>query len=260
MGPQSETKWLLVVLALAVLPACHVDVTAIPPPRARVTAAPEYVCAGEWVTVSWDAGEQIDSDACRGSGLSGRGVSPSDCIVIDRTSTPAQPTWDGTGDPDTQDSRRVQIDTTTIFTATARHTVVGGTESVTVTVIEETEPPGPTPLPFEFEGICDGATPTWKGVALKDRTSGCLEVVAVCNRYRERIRLTDVDDPSRTTGVDPDACTPMFNGRAPNLRGVIEGFAAPVGTCGAERTTGGPPSFGVLVRLQCNRDMPSCAL
>jgi len=260
MGLRLAKRVLLVVLALSGLPACEVDRSAIPPPDAAVTAVPEFVCAGEDVTVSWDAGDQIDSPACRPGLVGTGGPSRSECIFVARTSMPAHSAWDGTGDDDTRGSRTATIATTTTFTATATKERFEGSGSATVTVIEQTEPPGPTTLPFQFQGTCDGAMATWEGVQLKDRTSGCLEVLAVCNSGSERIRLTDVDDPSRTAILETSGdCTETFNGRAPNLRGAIEGYAAPPGVCGAERTAGGPPSLGINVRLQCNRDMPTCA-
>ena len=143
---------------------------------------PAFVCASEEVAVTWDAGEQTDSPACR-PGLvgSGAGDSPSRdrCILVDRSSSPSLPRWEGAGDIRSQGTIVVSVTETTTFDA---HAAVANYEgsgravaldaSATARVIEETEPPG---------------------------------------------------------------------------------------LCGAEMTTGVPPSFGILVHVQCNRDLPSCA-
>ena len=130
--------------------------------------------------------------------------------------------------------------------------------SATVRVIEET---GPTTLPFTFAGDCEGATETWHGVDLKESVSGCLDVLQVCNTSGDIIVLTDAEDSSRDATLIPAGCTDVFNGRAPNLQGRIEGLEATTGPprCGEEIESGGPPSFGINVLVQCNRDLPSCA-
>lgn len=259
---------LVLVMALG-LPGCEVDRSATPPPAISVSVEPEFVCTGEEVVVSWDAGDQTDSPHCR-PGLVGTGVgdepSRGECILIARTSAPVVASWDGTEDLETRGSRTVTIESTTTFSATGSIADLGGgsfedTETATATVIEETDPPGPTTLPFQFPGTCSGATPSWEEVKVKDRTSGCLEVLNVCNASSDMIRLTDADDSSRTVTLAPGAgsCTEIFNDRAPNLSGRIEGFEAPPGMCGPEMTTGTPPSFGIIVLVQCNRDMPTCA-
>lgn len=269
MGLRTTTGALLLMAALVPLSGCTLQRSAVPPPTFSVSVMPAFVCAGEEVSVTWDAGEQTDSSACRpGLGGSGVGASPSRdrCILVDRSSSPSLPRWEGAGDIRSQGTIVVSVTETTTFDA---HAAVANYEgsgrsvaldaSATARVIEETEPPGPTALPFTFAGVCDGAVATWTGVNLKEETSGCLEVLDVCSTSAESIQLTEAESGRRDTLTPDERCTDVFNGRGPDLAGSILGFVAPPGLCGAEMTTGVPPSFGILVRVQCNRDLPSCA-
>jgi len=255
---------------LVPLSGCDLDTSAIPPPSVSVSVVPAFICAGEEVAVSWDAGEQTDSPHCRpGLVSSGVGHAPSrdECIFVDRSSSPSLALWEDTDDVDSQGTIGVSVTETTTFTAHATVESYEGSgrsfaldASATATVIEETEPPGPTALPFTFVGDCAGATEMWHGVDLKERLSGCLEVLQVCNTGGDIIVLTDIADSTRTDTLAPTDCTEEFNGRGSDLDGRIEGLEATTGSprCGEEITSGGPPSFGILVRVQCNRDLPSC--
>lgn len=269
MPHRSMARVAFAAIVVAMLPGCRLDTSVISPPQVSVRVIPEYICAGEEIAVSWDAGEQTDSANCR-PGLVGSGVGGdeprSQCILVERTSSPAVPGWDGSGDLETRGTRTIAVDATTTFTARGRAEDYLGlgrpeeaTGSANVTVIEQTDPPVPTPLPFTFVGVCAGATPTWEGLRLKDQISGCLEVLQICNASGDIIRLTDTENSSRTDTLRPGGCTEVFNGRAPYLSGRIQGLLATPGMCGAEVTTGGPPSFGIRVRVQCNRDLDSCA-
>ena len=268
MGLRTTTGALSLMAVLLPLSGCELDTSAVPPPRFSVSVVPAFVCTGEEVAVTWDAGEQTDSPACR-PGLVGSGVgdtpSRDECILVDRSSSPSLSRWEGAGDIRSQGTIVVSVTETTTFDA---HAAVASYEgsgrsvaldaSATARVIEETEPPGPTALPFTFAGDCAGAMPTWTGVDLKDQLSGCLEVLDVRNTSGESIELTDAESGRRATLAPGDA-TEVFNGRGADLTGRISGYVAPPGLCGAERTAGGPPSFGILVRVQCNRDLPTCA-
>ena len=269
MRLRTTTGALSLMAVLVPLSGCDLDTSAVPPPNLSVSVVPAFICTGEEVAVTWDAGEQTDSPACR-PGLVGGGVgdvpSRDECILVDRSSSPSLPGWEGAADIRSQGTIVVSVTETTTFTA---HAAVaryeGSGESValdasaTARVIQETEPPGPTALPFTFAGACAGALATWTGVNLKDQLSGCLEVLEVCNTGAESIELADAESGRRDTLTSDEPCTDVFNGRGPNLTGRISGFVAPPGLCGAERTSGVPPSFGILVRVQCNRDLPTCA-
>ncbi len=275
-GVSATTGALLLMAALVPLSGCELQRSAEPPPTVSVSVMPAFVCGSEEVAVTWDAGEQTDSPACRpGFVGSGAGDAPSRdrCILVDRSSSPSLPRWEGAGDIRSQGTIVVSVTETTTFDA---HAAVANYEgsgrsvaldaSATARVIEETEPPGPTALPFTFAGVCAGAVATWTGVNLKEETSGCLEVLEVCSTSAESIQLTEAESGRRDTLTPDERCTDVFNGRGPNLNGrgpnlagSILGFVAPPGLCGAEMTTGVPPSFGILVHVQCNRDLPSCA-
>jgi len=271
MRLRSTTRVSFVLIALVPWPACSLDRSISPPPTLSVSVVPAFICAGEEVAVTWDAGEQTDSRHCRPGLVPGGFLdepSRDECIFVDRSSSPLVAAWDGTDDHETQGSVAVSVTETTTFDAHATVESYEGSgesfardASATARVIEETEPPGPTALPFTFEGDCAGALATWKRVDLKDETSGCLEVLEVCSTGAESIELADVDsDSGRRASLSPDdACTDVFNGRGPNLTGRIDGYVTPPGLCGEEMTTGGPPSFGIRVLLQCNRDLPTCA-
>ena len=268
-GLRTTTGALWLMAALVPLSGCELQRSAEPPPTVSVSVMPAFVCAGEEVAVTWDAGEQTDSPACR-PGLvgSGAGDSPSRdrCILVDRSSAPSLSRWEGAGDIRSQGTIVLSVTETTTFDAHAAVANYAGSgrsvaldASATVRVIEETEPPGPTALSFTFVGGCAGALATWTDVNLKDETSGCLEVLQVCNTSAESIELVDAESGRRESLTPDDNCTDAFNGRGPNLTGSILGFVTPSGICGADVTTGVPPSFGIRVLVQCNRDLPSCA-
>ena len=259
----------LFLVVLVPLSGCDLDTAAVVPPEVSISAAPAFICADEEVAITWDAEEQTDSAACR-PGLVGTGAgdlpSRDECILVDRSSSPSVSSWDLEGDLQSQGTVVVTVSQTTEFTA--RGTVASWegrgvsfdeSASTTVSVIEETDPPTPTSLAFTFEGGCDGALPSWTEVRLKDQLSGCLEVLQVCNSSTEIVELEDAEDSSRGDTLPGGGCTDVFNNaRAPYLTGRVSGFVAPPGVCGATLDAGRPPSFGIVVAVQCNRDLESC--
>ncbi len=260
----------IVGLAILVsLSGCTLQTSATAPAMVSVSVSPEFICAGEAVQVSWDAGEQVDSPECRGDVVGHGPLSGSTavCTFVDRTSSPSIAAWDGTHDLRSVGTIGAAVDGTTTFTVRATVESYRGsgravdlTASATAQVIEVSA----TPLPFTFEGACRGGAPVWVPVMLKDRLSGCVEVIGVCNSSTHSIHIEDAENPARHTTLAPagrpEACTDMFNGRGTNLAGRDLDFVPRPDMCGATLTSGGPPDFSILVRVQCNRNLDSCSL
>jgi hypothetical protein len=255
---------ILSTVALLALPNCSLDTSVANLPLS-ITVEPAYVCPGEQVTVTWDAGEQDESCPTGLVGVGTPGAEPFErCVFVELNSSPTAVIWGDGVDRQTRGSRTVAIASTNTFTIRARSDNYGGhglsidrTATATATVIDS----GPARQTFSFDGECVGSTAGWRPVSLRTLLSTCIEVQEVCNLSGDIVRLDDLDAPgSRTVTLVPTACTSVFNGPATNLSAQSLTFTPRPDVCGSVTTSGAPPSLQISVQVACNRDLPACAL
>jgi hypothetical protein len=155
---------------------------------------PQYVCPGEHVTVSWDAGRS----SCIGGGC----PAP---IRVGIISAPAEPLGilAGQPSPGSHDAGPINADTSFTFNAS------GGdghyaTKHASVDVV--LPPPAVRTVPLEFPSTCSGSAVGWAPVDLSAPTfrSSAIRLLSICNTSPDMVSLV----LTFTTGTQGWTLTP----------------------------------------------------
>jgi hypothetical protein len=242
-------KFVTVLLGAALmLNACSADRSGL---GWIANVQPQYVCPGDHVTVSWDAGTR----SCIGGGC----PPP---LRVDIISAPAEPLGLLARQPSvgTHDAGPINADTSFTFNAS------GGdghfaTEHASVNVV--LPPPAVRTVPLEFPSTCSGSAVGWTPIDLSAPTtfrSSAVRLLNICNTSPDTVNLTLTFTASapQTWTLTPGTCTspnpldPALGQTVLSARvSPLSVAVVPPGGCSVGSSSL-PPPVSVVASLECD--------
>lgn len=259
---------LLLILStttLLLMTACDVDTSAIPPFEATISAVPNWICPGEVVAVSWDAGEHYEGSECSTDGFSllpGSGTDSPRCTTVELSSSPAGFFSPPVPPHQSIGSQSAAITDSTTFTLNAHVDDYYGslgprdaTASDTTIIIFDIRTQS-----FQVEPTCDGATLIRNGeFHLKSIVSGCVRIERICNTSDDGITIEG--EGTGEIVLYPGECTAEITGPPPDTLAVGPLFAAYDGNvCGSTATDPLPSPLQVTITFGCDTSLSTCDL